>query len=266
MVGMSTACFFPSETISAAKSIASLGIKTCEIFFNTYSEYDKKFVSKLSSIMNDNGITVNSIHAMTTQFEPQLFSTHENQYNDAFNVFLKVADAAEILNANYYTFHGQAYYKRDALGKRNFERIAERLSILTEELNDRNVNLSLENVHWALFSDPSFLSEIKKYKELDKLYYTLDIKQAAQSMYDINEYISVMGDRISTVHLCDYVKDDDSIDTCLPGTGEFDFSSLYEKINETGAKPAYILEVYKGDYKDISELKNSVNYLDNIIR
>lgn len=266
MVGMSTACFFPNETLSATKSIASLGINTCEIFFNTYSEYDKKFVSELNRVIKDNGITVNSIHAMTTQFEPQLFSSHENQYNDAFNVFLKVADAAEILNAKYYTFHGQAYYKKGAIAKKNFERIAERLSILTEELNDRKVDLSLENVHWATFSDPSFLCEIKKYKELDKLYYTLDIKQAAQSMYDINEYISAMGDRISTVHLCDYIKDGETIDTCLPGKGQFDFSALYEKVKETGSKPAYIVEVYKGDYKDVSELKNSISYLDKIIR
>lgn len=266
MVGMSTACFFPSETLSAAKSIASLGIKTCEIFFNSYSEYSKTFVSELNKIMKDNGITVNSIHAMTTQFEPQLFSAHENQYNDALNVFLKVADAAEILGAKYYTFHGQAYYKRGALGKKNFERIAERLSVLTEQLSDRKVDLSLENVHWATFSDPSFLSEIKKYKELDKLYYTLDIKQAAQSMYDINEYVRAMGNRISTVHLCDYIIDGETINTCLPGKGEFDFAALYENIKENGSNPAYIVEVYKGDYKDINELKSSVEYLNSIIK
>lgn len=262
-VGMSTASFFPNELEQAVDTIASMGIKTCEVFFNTYSEYRAEFVSKLKKITDDNGIKVHSVHAMATQFEPQLFTTHENQYNDAVSVFLRVADAAEILNAKFYTFHGQAFYKRNA--SPNLQRTAERLAYLTEKLRDRELNLSLENVHWSTFNKPSLIEEIKKYDELKELYFTLDIKQAAQSDFTPGEYIKAMGNKISTVHICDYVQNETRIDTRLPGKGQFDFASLKKDIEKAGSLPEYIIEVYKGDYKDIEELKMSTEFLEEKI-
>ncbi len=263
-VGMSTASFFPWDTMHSIEEMAKMGVTTCEVFFNTYSEYKQGFIEQLKRATEANGIKVHSVHAMTTQFEPQLFTSHDNQYNDALNVFLKVADAAEMLDAKFYTFHGQAFYKRRA--HNNYERVAERLFVLTQQLKERELNLSLENVYWATFNEPSKLAEIKKHNELNDLYYTLDIKQAAQSNYDTIEYIQAMGSKISTVHLCDYVQKDSYIDTCLPGKGEVDFSLLKKEIESVCAAPEYIVEVYKGDYENIDELKNSTIYLENIIK
>lgn len=261
---MSTASFFPNETMQCVKNIVSMGFSTCEIFFNTYTEYRKEFVSELKKIADDNGLTIHSVHALTTQFEPQLFSSHSSQYKDALDMFARVADAGEMLDAKFYTFHGQAFHKRNA--ESNPERVAERLYVLTDKLKDRNLNLSLENVHWATLNKPSLLSEFKKYRELDDLYYTFDIKQAAQSSCEPIEYIKQMGDKISTVHLCDYVQNGTYINTCLPGKGEVDFSALKNELEKTGSKPAYIVEVYKGDYIDISQLKQSTQYLEGIIK
>jgi len=262
-VGMSTASFFPNEIMQGIDNIASMGIDTCEVFFNTYSEYRPEFASQLKKRADENGIKIHSVHALTTQFEPQLFSPHEIQYKDALNMFLRVADAAKILDAKFYTFHGQAFYKRNAKG--NMQRTAERLSALTEKLKDRDLKLSLENVHWATFNKPSLLDEMKKYDELTDLFFTLDIKQAVQSCFEPSDYIKAMGDKISTVHLCDYVQKEANIETCLPGRGEVDFLELKKEIDKSGSSPAYIIEVYKGDYEDIEELKNSTIFLEDKI-
>ena len=67
-----------------------------------------------------------------------------------------------------------------------------------------------------------------------------------------------MGSSINTVHLSDL----NSVGKiCLPGKGEFDFEDLFKRLKDVGFDGAMLIEAYYEDYKEISELKDSLDYL-----
>ena len=111
--GMSTACFFCRlYNEDAVREMAALGVKDIEIFFSANMEYQKPFTDELRRICDGEGMRVRSVHSLCTQFEPQLFSEHPRQYDEAMNVFHQVVDAAAELSAGVYVFHGAMNIKR----------------------------------------------------------------------------------------------------------------------------------------------------------
>ena len=48
--GVSTACLYPMQTEEALETLAKMGIKTLEIFFNAPSELSKPFLRNLREI------------------------------------------------------------------------------------------------------------------------------------------------------------------------------------------------------------------------
>ena len=71
-----------------------------------------------------------------------------------------------------------------------------------------------------------------------------------------------MGDRINTVHLSDYNVAADKM--CLPGKGDYDFERLFKALKNVGFDGNMLIEAYKDDYNDYSELKESLGYLRQI--
>ena len=67
-----------------------------------------------------------------------------------------------------------------------------------------------------------------------------------------------MQSSIQTVHLS-YV--DEAGKICLPGKGVFDFDDLFSRLKDVNFNGAMLIEVYSGDYKDISEIKDSLKFL-----
>ncbi|MBO4323381.1 MAG: sugar phosphate isomerase/epimerase, partial [Clostridia bacterium] len=90
---------------------------------------------------------------------------------------------------------------------------------------------------------------------------TLDIKQARISGYGVYDYIEEMKGRINTVHVSDV---DPSGKRALPGKGITDFYRLFSVLKDAGFDGGALIEVYKDDYKDMEELKESLEYLENI--
>ena len=70
-----------------------------------------------------------------------------------------------------------------------------------------------------------------------------------------------MGENIKTVHLSDV---DENGKIKLPGKGNFDFETLFRRLKDSGSDPNALIEVYKDDYDDIGEIKNSLDYLREI--
>ena len=88
--------------------------------------------------------------------------------------------------------------------------------------------------------------------------FVLDLKQARRSGEDPLEYVEQLGSSIVHCHLSD---GDDSRD-CLPiGRGTFDFSALIKRLRSNGFDGALIVELYRSNYGDFSELKISVDTL-----
>ena len=253
-IGISTASLFKRQfNEDAVVTLNNLNAKVCEVFLGTYSEYTKDFANLLKERKGD--LQVHSIHTLNTHFEPQLFSQSERALKDAFDIFENCLNTANVLGAKYYTLHGIARFKKNILYN-EYEKIAKMMGKVKDFAFERGVELCLENVEWAYYNHVGFYKEISKY--LSGLKTCLDVKQARISGDSYKDYIEEMGNSIKTVHLSD-VNENGKI--CLPGKGIFDFEDLFKRLNGVGFNGDMLIEVYSGDYGEISEFTESLDYL-----
>lgn len=260
-IGISTASLYMRQyNEEAVKTIASCGVKTCEIFLETFSEYNRAFGETLAR--EKGALNVNSVHLFTTQIEPQLFNENERTRADSFRFLSGVMDAANAFGAKYYTFHGTARYKKGTQSGKydDFEKMGKRLEEIRAVCESYGVALSLETVEWGTYNRPGVFTQLKK--RCKKLLGVLDVKQVRVSGYDEKEYIEEMKDNISHVHLSDIDADGR---TCLPGRGTYDFTDLFLRLKDVGFNGAAIIEAYKEDFKEVEELKRSAEYLQEIV-
>lgn len=257
-LGISTASFFGrTPTESCFDVLRQLRVDTTEVFLNTFFEYEKPYVENLAA--RKGSVNVHSVHALTNQFEPELFSRSERIRNDAEITFRKVCYAGHVLGAKYYTFHGPLLLKRYARVE-DYQGFGERLNQIIAVADSYGLKLAYENVHYAYFNEPAFFTNVLEY--CPDLYATLDIKQALQSEIDVYAYMNAMGDRIATVHVCDYQKKA----TCLPGQGKFNFERLFRELDKRGCTAPVLMELYSKDYADLNDIKESYNYLLNCMK
>ena len=155
-IGISTASFFNRMTIEdAVLQLGAHGVPAAELFLNSFCEYEPAFTAMLAERARAANLRIHSVHPMSTQFEPQLFSLHPRQREDAFRIYERVLQAARTLGAACYVMHGAATLNGAA---KNLElaRIAPIFSELDEMARAYGVTLALENVSWCLFCTPSF--------------------------------------------------------------------------------------------------------------
>lgn len=257
--GISTASFFGKAlTEDAVDRIAGMGASACEIFLDTFSEYETGFARMLREKADENGLAVRSVHAMSTQFEPQLFSINTRQRQDARVLLEKVFRAARTLGAGSYVFHGPPAFRRTFRLLRDYERMGAVVSGLADLAADHGLRFTWENVHWCAYGHAGFARRLLEHVKSDNLYFTLDIKQAVMSGNTVADYMEDMGDRVANVHLCDYRhKEDGGVRTCLPGHGVFDMAWLKAELERRGYGGSVILEVYSDNYETYGELAES---------
>ena len=255
--GISTASLFGRfYTEDALKFLSENGVKTTEVFLESFCEYNRKFGEFLATKKGD--ADIHSIHTLTTQFESTLYSLNDRAQKDSFELLDGTMQAANALSANYYTFHGLARVKRTPYYI-DFERTGKITQRILDVCAKYGVTLAYENVHWAYYNYIGFFTELKK--RTSGLKGTLDIKQARQSGISVNEFIEEMGEDIVTVHLSDI---DENGKMCLPGRGVTDFKEMFTRLCDKGFDGAFILEVYKNDFNDTSELFDSLTYITEL--
>ena len=252
-LAISTATYFSKLfTEDSFKEIKKLNINTCEVFLATFSEYESQFCDILKEKSKD--LNVYSVHALTNQFEPELFNISPRTRGDAEKFFDKIMYIAKNLNAKYYTFHGPARLKKKKYTF-DFEKIGKRFCELNQRACKSNVKIAYENVHWTFFNEPDFLVQLNKYCKLNTV---LDIKQAMQNKQDYNKFLDVMGDSLVNVHICDY---DQNGKLCMPGRGIFDFKKMFNRLQTDGYEGPVTIELYADAYNSFAEIKESVDYL-----
>lgn len=255
--GISTASLFGRyHTEDGLEFLNKNGIKTAEVFLESYSEYTKKFGKKLAKAKGD--MEIHSIHTLTTQFEPQLYSLNDRAMADSFVLLEDTLKCAKQMGAKYYTFHGVARLKRTPITI-NFERVAKYTQRIIDLCGKYGVSLAYENVHWAYYNYVGFFEELRQ--RTYGLKGTLDIKQARQSCVDYKDLIKEMGKDIVTVHLSDINANGKM---CLPGKGITDFAELFSRLSDVGFDGALLLEVYQNDFETAEELFNSLDYINEI--
>ncbi len=256
-VGISTATLFGRKpTERALEFFAENNIECAEVFLESYCEYNKEFGKLLAK--NKGNVNVHSVHTLTTQFEPQLYSLNERAQNDSFKLLEMAMSSAQEFGAKYYTFHGGARFKKTPF-KINYERVGSITQKIIDVANKFGVTLAYENVHWGYYNYIGFFDEIRK--RTIGLKGTLDIKQARQSGIDYAEYIKEMNKDIVTVHLSDV---DANGKMCLPGKGETNFYDLFSRLKDVGFDGALLIEAYQSDFSSFEELFSSLDYIKNV--
>ncbi|MDL2238049.1 sugar phosphate isomerase/epimerase [Christensenellaceae bacterium OttesenSCG-928-K19] len=257
--GMSTACFYSRVyNEQALEEIAKLGVRDAEVFFSARMEYKENFAQKCRKTCEENNMVVHAVHALPTQFEPQLLSHHGRQFEEAYGIFREVLRAGQILGAQNYVFHGATHLKIAKKLNVDMAFAGERVSMLAECAKEYGIALCYENVHWCWYNMPGFARELLSHVTSDNLYFTLDMKQAAQSGYSLFDYIEDMGDRLRHIHVCDYITSPErGILPCLPFHGETDWNRLRQVLGERGYRGMLMLEVYSSNYGAYEELKQN---------
>ena len=253
-IGISTASLFKRQyNEDAVVTLNSLDARVCEIFLGTYQEYSMDFSNLLKERKGD--LKVHSIHTLNTHFEPQLFGANPRAIDDAYSIFKDCLLSAKNLGATCYTLHGIARFKKNVLYN-EYEKIGKMMHKAKDFASSYGIDLCLENVEWAYYNHVGFYKNISKYCE--NLSTCLDVKQARISGDSYKDYIEEMGSNIKTVHLSDV---DCAGKIVLPGKGTFDFEDLFKRLRDYNFNGNMLIEVYTGDYGEISELKDSLDYL-----
>lgn len=258
-VGISTASLFKRySTEEGLKLFGKSGVDTAEVFLESFCEYNKRFGKKLAGVKGKTKI--NSVHTLTTQFEPQLFSENSVAQKDSFKLLDGVLKAAKAVGAEKYTFHGAAIIKKTPFTV-NFEKYAKNTQRVIDACSEYAITLAYENVHWCYMNYVGFFSELKK--RTVGLKATLDIKQARQSGIKSEDLIEEIGSDIVTVHLSDITAEGKM---CLPLAkgGTTDFADLLKKLKEKGFDGALLIESYYSDYDSIDELFDSYRKLKKL--
>ncbi len=264
-IGLSTASYFQKMQIEdAIPDIGAHGVPVCEVFLNTFCEYEPPFVELLAERLSAANVKVFSVHPMSMQFEPQLFSIHPRQRADALTIYERVLSAGKRLGARYYVMHGPA---RLFGGVKNIElaRIAPIFVDLADRAAKYGIQLTLENVSWCVFNEPEFGARLQTMTG-GTIKHTLDVKQALRSGFDPIDYIRAVGEQIVNVHLCDATRlPSGGVRYDMPGFGEYDFVGMLNLLGEKGyCGPAFI-EVYSDMYAEIPMLYESLSRVQNIV-
>ena len=255
--GISTASLFgrmPTE--DAVKFLSEKKVGCAEVFLESFCEYKDAFGELLKSVQGE--LKVHSVHTLTTQFEPTLYSINERAQKDSFCLLEDTMRVAEMLGAKYYTFHGGARFKRTPF-KIDFERVGAITRDIMAVTKAHGVTLAYENVHWGYYNYIGFFKELKS--RVPDLKGTFDIRQARQSNIPYADFIDEMGSDIVTAHLSDYRIDGKM---CLPGKGETDFNDVFARLRDVGFDGAVLIECYQNDFKETEELFECLEYLKNL--
>lgn len=264
--GMSTASLFGRMTTEQALSkIGEMNIPCAEIFLSTFQEYQTDFARLLYDIAQEFHIHITSVHPFSLGFEPQLFSSYARSRQDAFQIYQQVLQSAQILHADKYVMHGLANVKHIDPKTLDVTKMAQYLDMAADMAADYGVKLTYENVHWCFFAFPEFAQRLLDAVRSTNLYFTLDIKQAAQSHYFYQEYFPYMAAHLANVHLCDYHIKGQTVQTLLPFQGDVDFNELFSLLRQSGFDGSMMLEVYASDYHGIDELLQNYHRLQQTI-
>ncbi len=256
-VGISTATLFGRKpTEQALEFFDKNNIECAEVFLESYCEYNAEFGKLLAK--NKGNVNVHSVHTLTTQFEPQLYSLNERAQTDSFKMLEMAMSSAKEFGAKYYTFHGGARFKKTPF-KINYERVGTITQKIIDVANKYGVTLAYENVHWGYYNYIGFFDEIRK--RTSNLKATLDIKQARQCEVNYADFIKEMNKDIVTVHLSDV---DEYGKMCLPSNGITNFHDLFSRLRDVGFDGAFLIEAYQSDFETYEQLFSSLEYVKNL--
>ena len=257
-IGVSTGCFYPRKTIDCLQSVADLGAKYTEVFFNTDSELDKEYLLKLKEVADTNNVKIVSVHPYTSAIETfMFFARTDYKLEDSIKYYEKYFRACQVLGAKYVVIHG-CHTTAEYMDMDRYTSIMNRLS---QKAREYGVYVSQENV---VKFKCGYIDNLKKFiRNADKdIRFVLDIKQTVRAQQDLWAMLDLMGDRISHIHISDH---SDEYDSMIPGQGCFDFEKLFRTAEEKYNVKTAIIEIYQHNLNSDLRLKESLEMLQKLI-
>lgn len=256
-IGISTASFYPELTETALRICGEQGVPCSEIFINAPSEVEPPFIRELARIKDAYGMDVRALHPFTASIEGyMLFSAYKRRFLDGMDYYMRYAEAAAMLGAEYIVLHGD----RTPRPVVTCAEYTERFLKLNERMQALGVTLTQENVNLYSAAHPDFIREMRRISG-DTVSFTFDVKQAVRSGHSPEQIMDAMGERIVHVHLSDHTAQSDCL---LPGRGGYDFGGLFDRLRGWGYAGGYVVEVYNAAYGNYDELFGSMRLLQGI--
>lgn len=255
--GVSSACLYPMILEESIEFLGQLGVSTIEIFINTDAETKPDYIKSLAKILKYYNMKCVSVHPYTCPIEPMMFfSEYERRVKDGIEYYKKFFNAMNILGAEIFVFHGN----KKGLGTSE-ELYFERFERLSDAGREYGVTIAQENVARCQSGSLKFMKNMclalgKKAK------FVLDVKQALRADEDPFEIAQILGNHIVHVHMSDHGTKGD----CLPiGEGDFNINAFLDILKVKGFNKAVMIELYRKNFGNYSELKDSYNRLEKII-
>ncbi len=256
--GVSTASLFPMNTEDALLRLAESGVSHLEIFFNSMSEIQGPIFDQIRSTQNKYGLDIVSVHPFSSAMESTfLFSNYERRVCDMIDMYKQYFEIMNILGADIFVIHGaiKSSHCPDESYFTNFNRLA-------EIGNSYGIRVAQENVSYCKSGSLDFLKRMKEHLGKNARF-VLDLKQAVRSSLSPFDIVEALGNSIIHCH----VSDSSNIGDCLPiGQGTFDFTRLAAALERNAYKGAFIVELYRENYREYHELKASEEKLKSILQ
>ncbi len=257
LAGVSSASLYPLPTEEAVRTLAELGVKNAEIFFNDFSELDGAVFSDILRTVKSSGMNVVSVHPFGTQIESFfLFHDYERRRTTALELYKRHFDRMNRLGARYFVIHG-AVLSANCSDERYFRQYER----LLDAADDFGVTVLQENVCYCKSGSPDFLLRLREVCG-GRVKFVLDVKQAVRSGASPYELARLLGRDIAHVH----ISDNGPAGDCLPiGKGTFDFPRLFSILRENGFDGALLIELYRKNYGSYQELADGAAKIEEIL-
>lgn len=254
--GVSTACFYPEETLEGLKHLGHLNVSIAEVFLNTARELTPAYANALSLILQEYGIRIASLHPFTSGMETFFFATdYPTRIEDGYSLYRQYFSFCQMLNIPRVVFHGMHKGFDFPL-----EQYAEHYLRLREMARSFGVDFLHENVVRCVCSQPEAILQLRRLTQED-IGFVFDIKQARRAQVSPLEMLDAMGPHVRHLHLSDFTQ---TCDCVVPGFGAEDFHAVANKLRAIHFEGTAILEVYRSGFGNPQELADGLAFLNRI--
>ncbi len=255
--GVSTACLYPQHLEEALYDLALNGVSHVELFINADSDVTRERVHTMKTIMERYGVTCRSVHPFACPIEPlMLFSSYDRRVDDMIDYYKRTFEIMNQFGAEIFVFHGNNQYVSVEP-----ELYCERYLRLVNAGKEFGITVAQENVERCQSGKLHFLREISRILG-DDAHFVLDVKQAVRAKESPFNILHMLGARVIHVHISDHGEKGD----CLPlGAGEFRIRNFLETLYQYSPDASVMLELYRSNFRGISDLVGSYRMLGHII-
>ena len=256
--GVSTACFYPEETLQGLSCLSNLGVSCVEVFLNTFCELSSEYANRIGLCLRQNDMHISALHPFTSGMETFFFATdYPTRIEDGYTLYRRYFSFCQMLHIPRFVFHGM--HKGINFP---FERYAEHYLRLREMARGFGVDFLQENVVRCACCSTNAVTRLRELTRGD-VGFVLDVKQARRAEFSPLAMLEAMGTNVEHLHLSDFT---DTCDCTVPGTGAENFSALAEKLRAWNKNITAILEVYRTGFTDPPELSAGLSFLQQIFK